>query len=95
MASSPSSPGSSIERKKQDSYAKDSITAPPDSLPLNRRLSNHHDFLAVQIFLMNLEDLGFGFMVVHKDWGSTIKMWVFKQFEKGAKAHTAFHVYLK
>ena len=44
-----------IERKKQDSEAKDSITAPPDPLPLNRRLSNHHDFLAVWIFLMDLE----------------------------------------
>ncbi len=30
-----------------------------------------------------------------KGWGSTVEMWVFKQFEKGSKAHTAFHVYLK
>ena len=34
-------------------------------------------------------------MVVRKDWGSPIEMWVFRQFEKGSKAHTAFHVYLK
>ena len=33
-------------------------------------------------------------MVVRKDWGSPVEMWVFKQFEKGSKAHTAFHVYL-
>ncbi len=39
---------------------------------------------------MNLED-----MVVRKDWGSPVEMWVFRQFEKGSKAHTAFHVYLK
>ena len=56
----------------------------------SRRLSNHHDFLAVQIFFMDLED-----MVVRKDWGSPAKMWVFRQFEKGSKAHTTFHVYLK
>jgi hypothetical protein len=79
-----------IERKKQDSEAKDSITAPSDPLPLNHRLSNHHDFLAVHIFLMDLEA-----MVARKDWGSPIEMWVFKQFEKGSKAHTAFRVYLK
>jgi hypothetical protein len=36
-----------IERNKQDSEAKDSITSPPDPVPLNRRVSNHHDFLAV------------------------------------------------
>jgi hypothetical protein len=34
-------------------------------------------------------------MVVRKDWGSPVEMWVFKQFEKGSKAYTAFHVYLK
>ena len=34
-------------------------------------------------------------MVVRKDWGSPVEMWVFRQFEKGSKAHTAFHVYLK
>ena len=33
--------------------------------------------------------------MVRKDWGSPVEMWVFKQFEKGSKAHTAFHVYLK
>ena len=51
-----------IEKKKLDSEAKDSVTAPADPLPANRRLSNHHDFLAVHIFLMDLED-----MVVRKD----------------------------
>jgi hypothetical protein len=44
----------------------------------------------VQIFLMDLEN-----MVVRKDWGSPVEMWVFRQFEKGSKAHTAFHLYLK
>ena len=51
-----------IEKKSLDSKAKDSVTAPADHLPANRRLSNHHDFLAVQIFLMDLED-----MMVRKD----------------------------
>jgi hypothetical protein len=46
-----------IERRKQDSEADDSFTAPTDPLPLNRRLSNRHDFLTVQIFLMDLEDM--------------------------------------
>ena len=31
--------------------------APSDSLPANRRLSNHHDFLSVLIFLMDFEEL--------------------------------------
>jgi hypothetical protein len=79
-----------IEKKKLDSEAKDSVTDPADTLPANRMLSNHHDFLAVQIFLMDLED-----MVVRKDWSSPIEMWVFRQFEKGSKAHTAFTVFLK
>ncbi len=39
---------------------------------------------------MDLEE-----MVVRKDWSSQIEMWVFCQFEKGSKAHTAFHVFLK
>ncbi len=34
-------------------------------------------------------------MMVRKDWGYPVEMWVFKQFEKGSKAHTAFHIYLK
>jgi hypothetical protein len=34
-------------------------------------------------------------MVVRKDWGSPVEIWVFKHFEKGSKAHTALHVYLK
>jgi hypothetical protein len=79
-----------IEKKKLDSEAKDSVMAPSDSLPANRRLSNHHDFLSVLIFLMDLEEL-----VVRKEWGSAVKMWVFRQFEKGTKAHTAFNVHLK
>ncbi len=58
-----------IEKKKLDSEAKDYVTAPADHLPANRRLSNHHDFLAVQIFLMDLED-----MVVRKDWSSPIEI---------------------
>ncbi len=79
-----------IEQKKRNSEAKDSVMAPSDPLSINRRLSNHHDFLAVQIFLMDLEE-----MVVRKDWCSAIEMWVFRQFDKGSKAHTAFNVYLK
>ena len=51
-----------IEQKKQNLEAKDSVMAPSDSLPIIRRLSNHHDFLAVQIFLMDLEE-----MVIRKD----------------------------
>ncbi len=51
-----------IEKKKQEGEAKDSVTAPSDYLPPNRRLSNHHDFLSVQMFLMDLEE-----MVVRKD----------------------------
>jgi hypothetical protein len=58
-----------IEKKKIDSEAKDSVTSPAEPLPANRRLSNHHDFLAVQIFLVDLED-----MVVRKDWSSPIEM---------------------
>ncbi len=40
-------------KKKQDGEAKDSVTAPSDSLPQNRKLFNHHDFLSVQMFLMD------------------------------------------
>ena len=79
-----------IEKKKQEGEARDSVTAPSDPLPLNRRLHNHHDFLALQMFLMDVED-----QVVRKDWSSPIEMWVFRQIEKGSKAHTAFHVFLK
>ncbi len=79
-----------IEKKKQEGEAKDSVTTPSDTLPPNRRLSNHHDFLSVQMILMDLEE-----MVVRKDWSSPIDLWVFRQFEKGSKAHTAFHVFLK
>ncbi len=34
-------------------------------------------------------------MMVRKDWCSSIVIWVFSQFDKGSKAHTAFNVYLK
>ena len=51
-----------IEKKKQEGEANDSVTAPPYPLPLNRRLHNHHDFLALQMFLMDIED-----QVVRKD----------------------------
>ncbi len=64
--------------------------APSAPLPVNRRLSNHHDFLAVKIFLMDLEE-----MAVRKDWCSAVEMWVFRQFVKGSKAHTAFNVFIK
>ncbi len=79
-----------IEKKKLDSEAKDSVMASSDSLPANRRLSNYHDFLSVLFFLMDLEEL-----VVRKEWGSAVEMWVFRQFEKGTKAHTAFNVHIK
>jgi hypothetical protein len=79
-----------IEKKKQEGEAKDSVTAPSDPLPLNRKLHNHHDLLALQMFLMDIED-----QVVRKDWISPIEMWVFRQIEKGSKAHTAFQVFLK
>ena len=38
-----------IERRKQDSEAKKSFAAPSNPLPLNRRLSNRHDFLRFRI----------------------------------------------
>jgi hypothetical protein len=72
-----------IDKKKIDSEAKDSVTTPTEPLPANRRLSNHHDFLAVQIFLMDLED-----MVVRKDWSSPIEMWVFQTSLKRVRRHT-------
>ena len=62
-----------VEKKKQEGEAKDSVTAPSDPLPINRRLHNHHDFLALQMFLIDIED-----QVVGKDWNSPIKMWVFR-----------------
>jgi hypothetical protein len=64
--------------------------APSEPLPPNRRLSNHHDFLAVLLWLRDIEEV-----VVRKDWSSAIEMWVFGQFDKGSKTHTAFHVILK
>ena len=65
-----------IEKKKQDSdEAKDSVMALMDPLPPIRRLSEHHDFLAVRLFLLDLEEI-----VVRKEWCSTIKMRVFSQF---------------
>jgi hypothetical protein len=64
--------------------------APSESLPLNRRLSNHHDFLSVLIFLMDCQEI-----VHRKEWSSAIEQWVFRQIEKGSKAHTAFHNHLK
>jgi hypothetical protein len=80
-----------IEKKKLDSEAKDPAMAPFDSLPANRQLSIHLNFLSVLLnFLVDLEDL-----VVRKEWGSAVEMWVFQQFEKGTKAHTAFDVFLK
>jgi hypothetical protein len=42
------------------------------------------------MFLMDIED-----QVVRKEWSSPIEMWVFRQIEKGSKAHTAFQVFLK
>jgi hypothetical protein len=64
--------------------------APAESLPPNRRLSNHHDFLSVLIFLMDCQEI-----VHRKEWSSAIEQWVFRQIEKGSKAHTAFHNHLK
>ena len=61
-----------IENMKLDSEAKDSVMA-PDSLPANRRLSNHRDFLSVLIFFTDLEEL-----MVRKEWGLAVKMWVFR-----------------
>jgi hypothetical protein len=79
-----------LESKRQESEARNSIMAPSEPLPSNRRLSNHHDFLAVLLWLRDLEEV-----VIRKDWSSSIEMWVFSQIEKGSKAHTAFHVFLK
>jgi len=58
-----------VERRKQDSETKNSFAAPLNPLPLNRRLSNRHDFFEVQIVLVNLED-----MVVRKDRGLPVEM---------------------
>jgi len=38
-----------VERRKQDSEAKNSFAAPSNPLPLNRHLSNRHDFLRFRI----------------------------------------------
>jgi hypothetical protein len=46
-----------VEKKKLNSEAKDPVMAPSNSLPDNRHLSNHHDFLSVLIFLMDSEEL--------------------------------------
>ncbi len=54
---------------KQDSGAKDSFLAPADPFPINRRLSNHQDLLAVQILNMDLAG-----MVIRKDRGSPVEM---------------------
>ena len=64
--------------------------APSEPLPPDRRLSNNHAFLAVQIWLMDIEDI-----VIRNDWSTTIEMWVFRQIDKGSKAHTTFHIFLK
>jgi hypothetical protein len=79
-----------IERKKLDAEAKDAVMAPSDSLPPKRQLGDHYDFLAVLIFLMDLEE-----MVLRKEWGSAVEAWVFRQFERGSRALSAFNVYLK
>ena len=79
-----------LEKKKQESEARNSVMAPSEPLPTNRRLSNNHDFLAVLLWLRDIKEV-----VVRKHWSSDIEMWVFGQFDKGSKAHTAFHVILK
>ncbi len=64
---------------------------PSDPLHANRRLSsNNHDFLAFQIFLMDLEE-----MVVRKDWCFAIEIRAFPHFDKGSEAHTTFDIFLK
>ena len=79
-----------IDKKKQEGEAKDMRSAPSEPLALNHRLHDHHDFLALQMFFMNVEEA-----VSRKDWCSPVELWVFRQIEKGSKAHTAFHVFLK
>ncbi len=79
-----------ITKKMAENEAKDCVMAPTESLPANRRLSNHHDYLVVQLWLKDVEE-----MVLRKEWCSAVELWVFRQFEKGSKAHTAFHVFLK
>ena len=56
-----------LEKKKQESVARNSVMAPSEPLPPNRRLSNHYDFLAVLLWLRDLEEV-----VVRKDWSSAI-----------------------
>ena len=51
------------------------------SMYANHRLSNHHDFLEVHIFLMDLEE-----MVVKKHWSLVNEiLWVFLQFDKALR----------
>ncbi len=45
------------EKKKQESEARNSMMAPSEPLPTNRRLSNHHDFLGVLLWLRDIEEL--------------------------------------
>jgi transcription initiation factor TFIIIB Brf1 subunit/transcription initiation factor TFIIB len=73
-----------IERKKADAEAKDIVMTLSESIPNNRKLSNHHDFHAVLIFLMDIEN-----MVQRKVWTSPTELRVFRLIKKGSKAHTA------
>ena len=79
-----------IDKKKQEGEARDRFTAPSEPLAVNHRLHDHHDFLALHMFFMNVEEA-----VSRKDWCSPVELWVFRQIEKSSKAHTAFHVFLK
>ena len=46
-----------VERKNADAEAKDNVMSPSEPLLDNHKLSKHHDFLAVMIFLMDLEEM--------------------------------------
>ena len=75
-----------IDKKKQEGEAKDMRSAPSEPLALNHRLHDHHDFFALQMFFMNVEEA-----VSRKDWCSPVELWVFRQIETSSKAHTTYH----
>ena len=45
--------------------------------------------------IMPIYEPGLEEMVLRKEWGSAVEAWVFRQFERGSRALSAFNVYLK
>ena len=63
-----------IERKKANAEAKVNVMAPSESFPNIRKLSDHHDFLAVIICHMDIAD-----MVLRKECTFPKELWAFRQ----------------